>query len=154
MSFATPTFPTQPVNGPRPRFAMQRGTRGFLAFLLAIIGAMAIGLGSLVLPSTGLGGVALSWLVALTIAFGIGHLAAAVGVIRDSAWAPSLALYLAAIGMGVVAYGLLASLTGADPFAPTSTLPADRARADGIGYLVWMLGMWAVVARFALRAKR
>lgn len=154
MSFASATFQSGPTFPPRPRYAKRRGTRGFLAFLLSIIGAMGVGVGAVVLPSIALGSLALSWLVPLTIAFGLAHLVAAVGVVQDRRWAPTLTLYLAAIGIGVVAFGLLASLTGADPFAPTSTLPADQARADGRGFLVWMAGMWAVVIRFALWVRR
>ena len=158
MSFASPTFGQYPLSRgashARPRYAKRRGTRGFLAFVLTLVAAINLGLGAVALPTMHLGQLALSWLIPLTLAFGIAHLVAAVAVIRDRPWASSLALYLAAIGLGVVAFGLLASLTGADPFAATSGLPAAQARADGLGFLVWMLGMWAVTARYALWARR
>jgi hypothetical protein len=55
------------------------------------------------------------------------------------------------IGVGVAIYGLLLTLTGADPFGTTSELPAQRAWAEGAGLLVWMIGVWLVAARYALK---
>jgi hypothetical protein len=46
------------------------------------------------------------------------------------------------------------TLTGADPFGATSSLPSDRAWAQGVGLLVWMIGLWVVTARFAWKAVR
>ena len=46
------------------------------------------------------------------------------------------------------------TLTGADPFGATSSLPSDRAWAQGVGLLVWMIGLWVVAARFAWKAVR
>ena len=79
---------------------------------------------------------------------------AAYGLIRRTDWAAALTGYLAAVGIGVAAYGLLVTLTGLDPFGPTSTLPGDEARAQGIGLLIWMIGLWVVAARAAIRAFR
>jgi len=59
--------------------------------------------------------------------------------------------YLATIGIAVAAYGLLLTVTGTDPFGATSSLPSDRAWAEGVGLLVWMIGVWLVAARYALR---
>jgi hypothetical protein len=59
--------------------------------------------------------------------------------------------YLAMIGIGVAIYGLLLTLTGADPFGATSQLPSERAWAEGAGLLVWMIGVWLVAARYALK---
>ena len=69
----------------------------------------------------------------LTVAFGLGHVVAAYGLIRRRDWSRNLVGYLAAIGIGVAAYGLLLALTGLDPIGATSTLPSARAWADGPG---------------------
>ena len=113
-----------------------------------------LGVGAVVLPTTALGSLALSWLVPLTVAFGIAHFVAAYGLIRRRTWSAALTGYLAAIGLGVAVYGLMLTLTGADPFGATSSLPSDRAWAQGLGLLVWMIGLWVVAARFAWKAVR
>ena len=79
----------------------------------------------------------MSWLIPLAVAFGLGHFLAANGLIRRRAWGASLTGYLAAIGIGIAAYGLLVTLTGLDPFGATSSLPAAQARAEGMGVLLW-----------------
>ena len=43
------------------------------------------------------------------------------------------------------------TLTGLDPFGASSSLPANEARAEGLGLMVWMIGLWLVAARFAMR---
>ena len=75
-------------------------------------------------------------------------------MLRRRSWSVSLTGYLAAIGIGVAAYGLLVTLTGLDPFGATSALPAEQARAQGVGLLVWMIGLWVVAIRSAVRALR
>ena len=105
----------------------------------------------MVLPATSLDSVVLNWLVPLAIAFGIAHFVAVVGLVRNRQWAARLTGYLAAIGIGVAAYGLLVTITGLDPFGATSSLPAHEARAEGLGLMVWMIGLWLVAARFAIR---
>ena len=137
-----------------PRYAHRRGTRGFAAFVVSLAGFVVLGVGAVVLPNTSLESIALSWLVPLTVAFGIAHFVAAYGLIRRRAWSAQLTGYLAAIGLGVVAYGLLLTLTGLDPFAATSSLPSGRASVEGIGLLIWMTGLWLVAARFAFKAFR
>jgi hypothetical protein len=134
-----------------PRYAHRRGTRGFAAFVTLFVGFVVLAVGIVVLPSTSLDQLALSWLVPLTIAFGLGHVIAAYGLIRRRAWSRDLVGYLAAIGIGVAAYGLLLTLTGMDPFRATSTLPSDRAWAEGVGLLIWLIGLWLVAARYALK---
>ena len=57
----------------------------------------------------------------------------------------------AAFVIGVAAFGLLATLTGLDPFGATSSLPSEQARVEGVGFLLWMIGLSALGARFALR---
>lgn len=43
------------------------------------------------------------------------------------------------------------TLTGLDPIGATSSLSATEARAEGLGLMVWMIGLWLVAARFAIR---
>jgi hypothetical protein len=134
-----------------PPYAHRRGTRGFAAFVTLLLGLVVLAVGIVVLPSTSLDPLALSWLVPLTIAFGLGHVIAAYGLIRRRAWSRDLVGYLAAIGIGVAAYGLLLTLTGMDPFGATSKLPSDRAWAEGLGLLIWLIGLWLVAARYAFK---
>ena len=154
MTFANPTIPVTRPPSPLPRHAYRRGTRGFAAFVIGLAGFVVLGVGAVALPNTPFDRVAMSWLISLSITYGIAHLVAAVGLIRRRAWSASLTGYLAAIGIGVAAYGLLVTLTGLDPFSATSSLPSDQARAEGIGLLVWMIGLWALGARFAIRGFR
>ena len=137
-----------------PRYAHRRGTRGFAAFVTLLAGFVVLGVGAVVLPTTALDRLALSWLIPLTVAFGLAHLVAGYGLIRGRTWSGSLTGYLAAIGLGIAAYGLLLLLTGQDPFGATSRLPSGRAWAAGLGLIVWMTGLWIVAARFAYRAVR
>jgi hypothetical protein len=134
-----------------PRHAHRRGTRGFAAFVTALAGFVVLAVGAVVLPTTALDSLALSWLVPLTVAFGTAHFVATYGLIRRRAWSASLTGYLAAVGIGVAAYGLLLTLTGMDPFGATSKLDPGRAWAEGLGLLIWMIGLWVVAARFALK---
>lgn len=151
MTFATTTAPRQPARPTLPRFAHRRGTRGFAAFVTALAGFVVLGVGAVVLPTSALDRIAMSWLVPAAVGFGIAHFVAVVGLVRRSSWSAALTGYLAAIGIGVAAYGLLVTLTGLDPFGATSSLPGDRARAEGVGLLLWMIGLWALAARFAAR---
>lgn len=145
---------TDPHRRSLPRYAYRRGTRGFAALVIALAGFVVLGVGAVVLPTTALDRLAMSWLIPLTVVFGIAHFVAAYGLVRRRDWSARLTGYLAAIGIGVAAYGLLVTLTGLDPFGATSSLPADKARAHGLGLLLWMTGLWVVAARFALRAGR
>ncbi len=152
MTAATASFQTAGLT--LPRYAHRRGMRGFAAFVIGLAGFVVAGVGLFVLPASSLDRLALSWLIPLTVAFGIAHFVAVYGLFARRAWSGSLTGYLAAIGIGISAYGLLATLTGLDPFGATSTLPVEQARAQGLGLLVWMIGLWALAARFALRAFR
>jgi uncharacterized membrane protein YagU involved in acid resistance len=138
---------------PPPR-SRRRGTRGLAAVAVGMAGFVVAGVSLAVLPESGLDRLALSWLIPLSVAFAIAHAVAVYGLLAGRAWSGSLTGYLAAIGIGVSTYGLLITLTGLDPFAATSALPAAEARAEGLGLLVWMIGLWALGARFALRAFR
>lgn len=156
MTFANPTIPVT-RNRPHtvlPRHAYRRGTRGFAAFVIGLAGFVVLAFGAVVLPTIALDRVAMSWLIPLSVAFGIAHFIAAAGLVRRSEWSRSLTSYLAAIGIGVAVYGLLVTLTGLDPFGATSSLPDGQARAEGVGLLLWMVGLWSVGARFAFRGFR
>jgi hypothetical protein len=143
---------SNPVSRPiLARPAHRRGTRGFAAVVMGLAGFVVLGIGVVVLPTTQLDRLAMSWLILLTVGFGIAHFVAAFGLIRRSAWSAGLTGYLGAIGIGVAAYGLLVTVTGLDPFGATSSLPAEQARAEGFGLLVWMIGLWLVGVRFAFR---
>jgi hypothetical protein len=154
MTFANPSLSHAVAPAALPRYAHRRGTRGFAAFVIGLAGFVVLGIGVIVLPNTPFDRVAMSWLITLSVAFGIAHFVAAIGLIRRRAWSAGLTGYLAAIGIGVAAYGLLVTLTGLDPFAATSSLPADQARAEGVGLLFWMIGLWTVGVRSALRGIR
>ena len=119
-----------------------------------MVGFVVSGVGMVALPASNLDRLALSWLIPLATAFGIAHFVAVYGLLARRDWSASVTGYLAAIGTGIAAYAVLATLTGLDPFEATSTLPSDQARADGLGLLVWMIGLWLVAARFALLAFR
>jgi hypothetical protein len=137
-----------------PRYAHRRGTRGFAAFVIGLAGFVVLAVGAVVLPNAGFDRLAVTWLIPLTTAFAVGHFVAVYGLIMRSDWGASLTCYLAAIGIGIAAYGLLVTLTGLDPFGATSSLPGDQARAEGIGLLLWMIGLWVVAVRYATRAAR
>jgi hypothetical protein len=137
-----------------PRHAYRRGTRGFAALVIGLAGFVVGAVDLVVLPGSALDRLALSWLIPLVGAFGIAHFVAGYGLLAGRRWSASLTGYLAAIGIGVAVYGLLVTLTGLDPFGATSALPERQARANGLGLLVWMAGLWLVGARFALRAFR
>ena len=136
---AVPARPTGSV----PRHALRRGTRGFAALVLFLSAAVVLAIAGFVLPSSDLGRLALSWLIPLAIAFGIAHVVAVFGLLGRRAWAASLTLYLAAIGIGVAAFGLLLTRAGVEVFGGS---PAGVA-----GLLEWLIGSWLVAARFAVR---
>lgn len=151
-TIATSFAPTGSSRSRLPRSAHRRGTRGFGAFVIGLAGFVVLGVGAVVLPSLSFDRIAMSWLIPLTIAFGIGHFVAVFGLIRGRAWSASLTGYLAAIGIGLAAYGLLVTMTGLDPFGATSSLPGEQARAEGVGLLIWMIGLWLVAFRAARAA--
>jgi len=55
---------------PLPRYAHRRGTRGFAAVVSTLAGLMVLGVGAVVLPTTALDRLALSWLIPLTVVLG------------------------------------------------------------------------------------
>jgi hypothetical protein len=134
-----------------PRHAERRGTRGFAAIVMLLAGAVVLGGGTIAAPRAALDPAFVSWLVIGALAFGGAHAVAAYGLIRGRSWSGVMVGYLAAIGIGVSVYGLLLTLTGADPIGATSSLPSERAWAESVGLLVWMIGVWLVAARYALK---
>jgi hypothetical protein len=148
VSTSTRTAPTL-IADPR-----RRGTRGFAAFTTFLAGAAVLGIGLVALPAASIDPTTRNILVIPTVAFGIAHMVAVVGLIRGRAWSGRLVAYLADIGIGVAAYGILVTLTRLDPIGATSSLPAGVAKAQGLGLMIWMIGLWAVAARFAWRGTR
>jgi len=134
-----------------PGHALRRGTRGFAAFVTGLAGLVVLAVGAVVLPESSLDRLALSWLVPLAIAFGLAHFVAAYGLVRRRAWSRPLVGYLASIGVGVAGYGLLITVTGLDLFGATSRAPSSQASGQGLGLLLWMIGLWAVAARYAFK---
>ncbi len=129
----------------------RRGTRGFAAVVTALAGFVSLAAGLVVASSPSIDATTRSWVVILAVSFAIAHAFAVVGLIRARRWAARLVGYLAAIGVGVASYALLVTLTGLDPFGATSALPAGQARAEGLGLSIWMIGVWLVALRYALR---
>ena len=131
--------------------ARRRGSRGFAAIVTGLAGFVVLAVGLFVLPASGVDQVVGQWLTLVAVAFGVAHVIAVVGLLRTRRWGAHLVGYLAAIGIGVAAFGILATITGLDPFSATSPLPSTAARAQGVGLLVWMIGLWLVAARYAFR---
>ena len=126
------------------RVRYHRGSRGFAAFVTGLNAAVLLGLALFVTPTLGLSQPAASWFVILVGGAGIAHVAAIVGPIRGRAWSGSLVGYLAAAGIAVAAFGVLAAATGLE------ILGSERGTA--VGFFIWMIGSWLVATRFALKA--
>jgi hypothetical protein len=83
-------------------------------------------------------------------AFAVVNVAAAVGLLAERAWAPSIATGTAIVATITGGFGLVLVLVGRDPFAPvTAAGPAT----DGVGILVAFTVLYAVVL-MALAAAR
>jgi hypothetical protein len=134
-----------------PAHALRRGTRGFAAVVLFLTAMIVFAVTAFVLPSIALPGTLLTVLVLLGIGFGIAHLVAIYGVIRRRPWAVSLALYLLAIGLGLVAFGTLMLWARVDPLAPAGVESTAQARIQVFGLFVWLAGSWLVASRFVVR---
>jgi hypothetical protein len=104
-----------------------------------------------VLPSTALTRDVLTILIPLAIIFSIAHFVAMYGLIRRRAWSAQMTLYLAAIGLGLAAFGCLLLVTGLDPLGRPNADGALESRVQILGPLVWLAGSWIVAARFAVR---
>jgi hypothetical protein len=146
MSVAT-TAPTAAV----PAHALRRGTRGFAAVVLFLTGLIVSAVTVFVLPATALGAAFLTILIPLAVVFAIAHFVAMYGLIRRRGWSAPLTLYLAAIGLGLAAFGCLVLVTGLDPLGRPGAQAALESRVQVVGLLVWLAGSWIVAARFAVR---
>ena len=146
MSVAT-TAPTAAV----PAHALRRGTRGFAAVVLFLTGLIVSAVTLFVLPATALAAGMLTILIPLAIVFSIAHFVAMYGLVRRRAWSAPLTLYLAAIGLGLAAFGCLVLVTGLDPLGRPGADSALESRVQIAGLLVWLAGSWIVAARFAVR---
>ena len=120
-----------------------RGSRGFAAFVTGLNATILLGLALFVTPSLGLTQPAASWFVIIVGAAAIGHIAAVVGLIRGRAWSGALVGYLAAAGIAVAGFGVLAAATGLEIFG------AENGTA--VGFFIWMIGSWLIATRYALR---
>ena len=134
-----------------PAHALRRGTRGFGAVVLFLTGLIVSAVTLFVLPSTALTAGVLTILIPLAIVFSIAHFVAMYGLIRRRNWSAPLTLYLAAIGLGVAAFGGLLLVTGLDPLGRPGAEAALASRVQIVGLLVWLAGSWIVAARFAVR---
>ena len=123
----------------------QRGTRGFAAFVTALNGFAVLGASLVVAPAAGLPAPLDAWIIILGTAAGIGHLVAAVGLVRARAWAPNFVAYLAAAGIGTAVFALLM-------IARANEAILGAADATAIGFFLWMIGTWLVATRFARKA--
>jgi hypothetical protein len=146
MSVAT-TAPTAAV----PAHALRRGTRGFAAVVLFLTALIVSAVTLFVLPATALAAGILTILIPFAIVFGIAHFVAMYGLIRRRRWSAPLTLYLAAIGLGLAAFGCLVLVTGLDPLGRPGADSALESRVQIVGLLVWLAGSWIVAARFAVR---
>jgi hypothetical protein len=134
-----------------PAHALRRGTRGFAAVVLFLTGMIVSAVTLFVLPSTALTRDVLTILIPLAIIFSVAHFVAMYGLVRRRAWSAPLTLYLAAIGLGLAAFGCLLLVTGLDPFGRPAAEAALESRVQVVGLLVWLAGSWIVAARFAVR---
>jgi hypothetical protein len=129
----------------------RRGTRGFAAVVTGLAGFVVLAAGIAPAASGALDPTVRSWLVIVAVAFAVAHLVAVIGLVRARPWSARLVGYIAAIGIGATSYVLLVTLTGLDPVGATSALPEGQARAQGLGLAIWMIGLWLVAFRFAVR---
>ena len=134
-----------------PAHALRRGTRGFAAVVLFLTGMIVFAVTAFVLPSIALSSTLLTALMLLGIGFGIAHLVAIYGLLRRRPWAVSLALYLLAIGLGLVAFATLMLWARVDLLAPSGAESTAQTRIQVFGLLVWLAGSWIVAARFVVR---
>lgn len=123
----------------------QRGTRGFAAFVTALNGFAVLGASLVVAPAAGLPAPLDAWVVILGTAAGIAHLVATYGLVRARSWAPTLVGYLAAAGIGTSVFALLM-------IARANEAILGAGDASAIGFFLWMIGTWAIAARFARKA--
>jgi len=123
----------------------RRGTRGFAAVVTTINGLIVLGIGLFAAPAAGLPEPLSAWIVGLTVAAGIAHLVAAVGLVRARPWAARLTAYLAGAGIGASAFAiLLITRAELDVFG--------AAGATTAAFFAFMIGWWLVGMRFALQA--
>lgn len=120
-----------------------RGTRGFAAFFTGLNGFVVLGAALFVVPTLGLDEIVARWAVILGVSAGIAHFVAIAGLIRGRRWGATLVGYLAAVGIGISTFGALVALTGVDIFGAST--------ATAFGFFAWMIGTWAIGARYALK---
>jgi hypothetical protein len=134
-----------------PAHALRLGTRGFAAVVLLLGGMIVSAVTLFVLPSTALAAGVLTIVIPLAIVFSAAHFVAMYGLIRRRAWSVVLTLYLAAIGLGLVAFACLLLVAGLDPLGRPGAESPLESRVQIVGLLAWLAGSWIVAARFAVR---
>jgi hypothetical protein len=124
---------------------MYRGSRLAASFLLFLTGSAVLALGLGVMPrAIGPGG---AWiLVPIVVAFGVAHFLALAGIALGRGWGRELAVSIAEIGGGIAIASLVPLVLGADPFTATT-------RGDGLGFVAWMIGMYALLGVSAGRTR-
>jgi hypothetical protein len=120
-----------------------RGSRGFAAFFTALNGFVVLGIALFVVPTLTVDPIVARWAVIVGVAVAIAHLAGVVGLIRGRRWSATLIGYVAAGGIAVSAFGALLALTGIEVFSTD--------RASTFGFFAWMIGTWAIAARWAFK---
>jgi hypothetical protein len=120
-----------------------RGTRGFAAFFTGLNGFVVLGAALFIVPTLGVDEIVARWAVILGITAGIAHVVAIAGLIRGRRWGGTLVGYLAAVGIGLSTFGALVALTGVAIFGAST--------ATAFGFFAWMIGTWAIAARYALK---
>jgi hypothetical protein len=120
-----------------------RGTRGFASFLTGLNGFVVLGAALFVVPTLGVDEIVARWAVILGITAGIASFVAIAGLIRGRRWGATLVAYLAATGIGISTFGALVALTGIAIFGASTT--------TAFGFFAWMIGTWAIAARYALK---
>jgi hypothetical protein len=96
-------------------------------------------------PTAGLPEPLVAWVVGLTVAAGIAHLVAAVGLVRARRWAASLTGYLAAAGVAASVFAILMIAR-----AEVDILGASGATTAA--FFGFMIAWFVIGARFALHS--
>ena len=123
----------------------RRGTRGFAAVVTAINGLVVLGIGLFAAPAAGLPEPLAAWVVGPTVAAGIAHLVAAVGLVRARRWAASLTGYLAAAGIAASVFAILmVARAEVDIFGASGGTTA--------AFFAFMIAWFAIGARVALHS--
>jgi hypothetical protein len=154
---AVPAAPSRYLVAPRAPWSRHhlsfRGTRIFTALMLGWVGLIVIAFGAFAVPAAHAAGrgeadaglMSLLGSIAPALwAFGIVHLVAGVGILRDRAsWGFGLATWLLVGGVLVITAAAVLTVAGRDAFALVA--PTTSSAGTGIGLLAWTLGLYGLV---------